>query len=117
MVTTRNPVTLDGNVVERWNGSRWTLLTVANSDHLYLGAVACPTAGTCFLAGTENGLVSIWRWQAGAGFSPEPTPSPRGAVFVSVNAISCPSASTCEAVGTYAIKGGARYPLVVREQS
>ena len=115
MATTENPVTLDGNVVERWNGSRWTLLTVANSGNLHLGGVACPAAGTCFLAGTENGLVSIWRWQAGTGFSHEPTPSPRGAVFVSVNAISCPSASTCEAVGTYAIKGGARYPLVIRE--
>jgi hypothetical protein len=92
---------------------------VASNGALYLGAVACPTSNLKPVIWPEpdRGLVSIWRWHAGTGFTQEPSPSPASAVFVSVNAISCPSASTCEAVGTYTIKGGARYPLVVRERS
>jgi hypothetical protein len=33
-------------------------------------------------------------------------------VFVSVDGLSCPSALACVAVGTYADRGGARFPLV-----
>ena len=35
-------------------------------------------------------------------------------VFVSVDGLSCPSAHACVAVGTYAVGGGARFPLVER---
>jgi hypothetical protein len=102
-----------GADAQRWNGHTWSFIQFPDARSLFLGAVSCPTTATCVLAGTEKGRVSVWRWHAGRMTS-ESVPNPRRAVFVSVTGISCASTNACVAVGTYAVHGGARYPLVER---
>jgi hypothetical protein len=102
-----------GASAQLYNGRGWRALTIPGAQGANLGQVSCASVRTCTLAGTDRDRVAIWRWHDGA-FRSQPAPTPRRAVFVSVNGLSCPSAGACIAVGTYARHGGARFPLVER---
>ena len=100
-----------GASAKLYDGRGWRTLTIPRAHGAHLGQVSCVNARTCTLAGTDRDRVAIWRWHDGT-FTRQPAPSPRRAVFVSVDGLSCPSALACVAVGTYADRGGARFPLV-----
>ena len=103
-----------GDSARLYDGRGWRSLTIPGARGAHLGQVSCVSARTCTLAGTDGDRVAIWRWHDGS-FTRQPAPSPRRAVFVSVDGLSCPSAHACVAVGTYAMRGGARFPLVERD--
>ena len=104
-----------GASAQLYDGRRWRTLTIPGAHDAHLGQVSCVNARTCTLAGTDRNRVAIWRWHDGT-FTRQPAPTPRPAAFVSVDGLSCPSAHACIAVGTYAVRGGARFPLVERHR-
>lgn len=100
-------------LVERWDGTSWSLQTVPDPSGDTAGAlsgVSCSAADACTAVGSEAeyGQSIAERWN-GATWSVQPTPDadtftggdPRidGANFLS--GVSCPTASSCSAVGTW----------------
>jgi hypothetical protein len=102
-----------GASAQLYDGRSWRVLIIPGAHGASLGQVSCANAHTCTLAGTDRDRVAIWRWHDGT-FTRQLAPTPRRAVFVSIDGLSCPSEHACVAVGTYAVRGGARFPLVER---
>ena len=97
----------DSALPEHWDGSRWSLSSLAAStSYSSLDTVTCPSATSCFAVGTaasllavsDNPLVEHWD---GAAWSIVPSPTPVGInVQAALTSISCPSATNCTAVGS-----------------
>jgi hypothetical protein len=91
---------------ERWNGSKWSVLTVpapSGATAAFLGAVSCASATTCqatgsSAAGTSSSITLAESWN-GTKWSIESTPSPNPGKPDTLTGVSCPSASLCWAVG------------------
>jgi len=93
-------------LAERWDGSKWELLTPATPEggkQPTLQAVACAAVSDCTAtgnyingSGTTVPLAEHWN---GTSWSVQSTPSPEGATSSSLAAISCSSSSACTAVG------------------
>jgi hypothetical protein len=89
---------------ERWDGSKWTLLTLAKvpgAKFTQLFGVSCTSATSCTAVGNDNVAESlVERWN-GHTWMVQPTPHPRASVyrFTFLNGISCPSSNACIAVG------------------
>lgn len=104
-------------IAERWNGSRWSRLTMpkpAGVDEVANGGVACPSNGECVAVGvgypapSSRGsffpIAGYWngsRWTAG-----------RAASSGMLSAVSCPAVRSCYAVGNYTPKGTSEVPLI-----
>lgn len=88
--------------VERWNGTRWSIVASPNvTADTELSDVACPKANSCFAVGryftasATKTLVEHWngtRWSIVA--------SPNGASDSELGGVACPRANSCFAVGT-----------------
>jgi len=90
-------------LVERWNGSAWTIVASpnpANTADSELAGVACPTATACIAVGTSDHGSLAERWNGGNWFI-VPSPNPAGATGAALATISCPSAVRCFAVGVW----------------
>jgi hypothetical protein len=95
-------------VVERWNGTEWTLQTtpyLGEPKAVVLYGVACASATGCMAvginessSGTEFSLSESWN---GSEWKVTTTPEPSGTLNGSLDAVSCTSASACIAVGEY----------------
>lgn len=98
-------------LAERWDGHRWTVLTVPGAGrYSQLESVSCPTATTCLAVGTRTGAgvtaALAERWD-GIRWTIDPTPRPLNHALYS---ISCAAPRSCEAVGT-AVERGRSVPL------
>ncbi len=94
-------------LVERWNGSKWTIqrsLNPGGSNGGQLYGVSCTGQNACTAVGYYNvgsgGAFAVFaeRWN-GTSWVPQPTPSPPGGGFL--NWVSCTATASCVAVGTY----------------
>ena len=102
---------LAGTLVERWNGSKWTVVATPKASGTFanLGDVACPSASSCFAVGhlttatSDQSLIEHWN---GATWSIVTSPNPPGNVFVELGGVACPGATSCYAVGAYRAGGG-----------
>jgi hypothetical protein len=97
-------------LVERWNGTRWSIQSTPNPSRAnggrvsYLGGVSCASATTCTAvghsgnsSGTSGGtLTEGWN---GAGWTIQRTPHPPDATASFLSAVSCVSPRSCTAVG------------------
>lgn len=90
-------------LVERWNGTAWSIVTSNNSSpaqNNYLYDVTCASAATCWAVGSFfNGSFTqtlIERWD---GTSWATATSPVVAYYL--NGVTCASTSDCWAVGSY----------------
>jgi hypothetical protein len=93
----RNPGT--HALIERWNGSMWTIPT-SPSVAGELNGISCPGPSNCFAVGFSSGsshsaLVEHWN---GTAWSVVSTPS-NGAAQLGLNSVSCWSGTSCFAVG------------------
>jgi len=101
-------------LVERWNGTSWTLHTSplpegASSGRL-LG-VSC-AASTCMAVGESESGSYVVRWNgSGTTWTVEAAPLPAFATADQLEDVSCTSATACTAVGWYDLPGGARESL------
>jgi len=94
----------DEELVERWNGSGWTVGRFSGAGDLT--AVSCPSARACIAVGTRTDLygsppaaVSA-RWD-GKRWLAEPIALQRQWYETSLNGVSCSSATSCLAVGYF----------------
>ncbi len=81
-------------VVERWDGTRWTVQSTPNPSGRRLHGVSCTSATACIAVG-ENGdgttLAEVWD---GSTWTVQPTP---GAGLM--ESVSCTTSTACTAVG------------------
>ncbi|MGO9876711.1 MAG: hypothetical protein ACLPVY_23295 [Acidimicrobiia bacterium] len=108
----------ENGLVERWNGTRWSIITPSNptgAQFVQFSGASCSTATTCFAVGSdatdtaEQALVELWN---GARWSTTPSPIPTGVQNTQLNAVSCQSATDCTAVGSGEALAGSRLPGV-----
>ena len=93
------------SLVERWNGSAWSVPASVNPNHstaTVLNGVACPSAKSCFavgsytIAGDTRTLVEHWN---GSAWGVLPSVNPNHSTATVLSAVSCPSPQSCFAVG------------------
>lgn len=90
-------------LVERWNGSRWSIQRTPKQSTVVLNGVSCPSAKACQAVGYLNPLSRptrplTERWN-GTDWSMETQPRVRSRDSFYLEAISCSSARACTAVG------------------
>lgn len=103
----------DRVMIERWNGSSWTIQAApglpASAD--FLGS-SCPSVTLCTAVGNYDGssgdlqpLVARW---SGTGWAMQNLPIPGGAVGGQLTSVSCSSNTMCMTVGLYTNSGLAK---------
>jgi hypothetical protein len=107
------------SLVERWNGTAWSIVTTPNpagSLYPYLFGVSCSSSTSCFAVGQYTTSVAnkslVERWN-GTGWSIVTTPNPTGSTFTKLNGVSCPSSTNCYAVSYYDARAS-EYTLIER---
>jgi len=98
-------------LVERWDGTRWTVLpspNVTGAPVSVLAGVACATATSCVAVGssfsstddtaTTKTLAEVWN---GSTWQIVPSPNQPIAGDSALAAVACTSATSCFAVGSY----------------
>jgi hypothetical protein len=96
-------------LIERWDGTSWTIVTSPNtsaSQHNYLFGVTCVSASDCWAVGHYNvdgvNQTLIERWD-GAVWTVVSSPNTSAAQNNRLTGLSCVSASDCWAVGFYRV--------------
>ena len=104
------PKTQRGTLIERWDGTSWSIVPSPSpaGSTFGLSAVSCSSATSCSAigyltttnaAGPRFGMLAE-QWD-GTSWSIVAGPNPAGATDTSVRAVSCSSTTTCIAVGGY----------------
>ena len=95
------PSQVTKTLIERWNGSKWSIVAspnVAGATERSLADVSCPTTTSCFAVGSSGTTALIQRWN-GATWSivgsPASVPTSGG-----LNGVACKFSTSCVAVGT-----------------
>jgi hypothetical protein len=103
-----------GNIViSQWNGTTWTLATVATpgSGNAELNSVSCAGPAFCLAVGDFNGttdpLAEQWN---GSAWTPVTVANVTGSTETVLNDVSCLSATSCTAVG-FSTTASLRMPL------
>jgi hypothetical protein len=89
-----------GPLVERWDGSAWSVVptpSFAGSMRASLGGVSCTSRSRCVAVGWTNKWPLVERWN-GSRWSVQATPHTRATRGVFLNGVSC-TAKLCMAVG------------------
>ncbi len=110
-----------GGLVERWNGSDWTVEdgpAPAGAEDVDLNGVTCSSAGDCTAVGeynpTSGGQIALAARSDGSGWQVQTVKDPKGSDVAQLHGVSCPAAKVCTAVGTYAKAGGGNYSVAYR---
>jgi hypothetical protein len=107
---------------ERWDGVSWTLqptMNPAGTDEAPLGGLSCTSPSDCTAVGFYVDRTGEFRtlaehWNGGA-WTIQPTPTPPGAVFVSLGGVSCVPRAGCTAVGNVILASSV--PLVLHSST
>jgi hypothetical protein len=94
-----------GTLVERWDGSTWTVQTSPTPSGGSLNAVSCTSATACTAVGNNGAGATLAEFWDGSTWTIQTIPIPSGATSSSLSAVSCTSASACTAVGNYRSSG------------
>jgi hypothetical protein len=97
-------------LIERWNGTSWTIQPAAAGGSALTG-VSCTSATACMAVGWSNdgNLAEFWNGQF---WRPVLSGTFNGATNSQLYGVSCTSATACVAVGSFA-KGSGRFTLGV----
>src|SRR4029077_16069801 len=100
--------TTERTLVERWNGTSWSIVASPNpagADLAQLLAVTCPTASNCNAVGLvfsfSAGITPLAEHWNGTSWKVVPSDSPPGAFLAELIDVSCASPTNCTAVGGY----------------
>jgi hypothetical protein len=85
---------------ERWNGTKWSQLTIHGPVYSGLQAVSCPGASECLAVGFSRYGTLAESWN-GTAWTQVSTLAPAGAIESALLSISCASPRSCSAVGDY----------------
>jgi hypothetical protein len=104
-------VTTDAGVIEHWNGSTWSFMTIPKltgnplGDPVELNGLSCATPSTCIAVGVNSSgfgaLAELWN---GSRWSVMTTP-----FNISIAGVSCPTAKSCFASGFGGTKSAAHW--------
>jgi hypothetical protein len=95
------PTNYAGSLTEKWNGSKWSVVTTPNSKSGQLIGDACDGTSTCLAVGISNSLFALaQRWNGTKWVTAAPA-KPSGAADSELNGVSCSAAKACESVGNY----------------
>ncbi len=90
-------------LIERWDGSNWTIQSTPSPPATTLTSVSCPSTTTCVAVGytdpdsnIQDAAARVEGWD-GSSWTIQNTPSPPVAAL---SGVSCTSATSCEAVGS-----------------
>jgi hypothetical protein len=118
--TFENGSGVNQTLIERWNGTSWSVFTSANTSatqNNFLHGVTCVASGDCWAvghyvdaSGVAQTLTEHWNGAAWARVS-SPNTSTRDNVLKSV---SCTSTSNCKAIGYSTNAGGFKQTLTER---
>jgi hypothetical protein len=103
-------------LVERWNGSKWSIQRSARgSGHVrgVLYGVSCASERSCVAVGMLGGLAFAERWN-GSTWSVQDLPNPPGARTSVLYGVSCTSPMGCTAVGSVMASDQPDFPLLER---
>jgi hypothetical protein len=117
-VGSKGTVTGATPLVERWNGTVWSVMTTPTpaAPTSGLTGIACPTATSCVAVGyaqTSTGYRTLAERWNGTAWSLIATPNPVGAYRSFLQGVSCLTATNCFAVGNSGpANGSSSKPLV-----
>jgi alpha-tubulin suppressor-like RCC1 family protein len=102
-------------LAERWNGTTWSLQTMANptgAKETKPEGVSCPSSTSCKATGyyqNSSGVhVSLAESWNGTSWEVQSTPNPEGAKDTRLFAVSCASSEACRSSGYYENSAGER---------
>ncbi len=103
-------------LVERWNGTSWTLHTSPLPSGETTGrliGVSCVSSGpTCMAVGSAGTQSYVLRWSgSGTTWTAEAAPRPIFAQSAQLEDVSCTSTTACVAAGSYTLSSGVRKTL------
>jgi hypothetical protein len=108
---------LDKTLVERWNGTAWSIMASPNpvsSNAVHLTGIACPGTGSCFATGFYNAGATtntLIEQMSGTTWTVVTSPNPGGSTDAELNGLACPTLTDCFAIGKYTA-GGVSLSLV-----
>jgi hypothetical protein len=91
---------IEGPIIERWNGSTWSLSPSPNpnANAAALNGVSCPSSTSCVAVGIANSRTLIEQWD-GATWTIAASPNRTGSDFDIMYGVSCTTATACFSVG------------------
>jgi hypothetical protein len=95
------PTDYNGSLTEKWNGSKWSVVTTPTSKSGELIGDACSGRTDCVSAGISDKLFAIGQVWNGSKWATATPAKPTGATDSELNGVSCPAGSACEAGGDY----------------
>ncbi len=101
------PTNFTGSLTEKWNGSKWSVVSTPTSKSGELAGDACSGTSDCLSAGIGNKLFAIGQVWNGSKWATATPKKPAGATDSELNGVSCPGGSACEAGGNYDTASGA----------
>jgi len=99
------PGSFSGSLTEKWNGSKWSVLTTPNTSSGELAGDGCTSSSACLAVGIGDNLLVIAQHWNGTKWAATTPVSPSGASSSELNAVACTGAPACESVGTYSASG------------
>jgi len=112
-VGTASNGTADQTLVERWNGTTWSIVSSPNTASIRnndLNGVSCTSGVDCTAVGSaSNGIVDqtlIEQWN-GTAWSIVPSPNTSSTVANDLGGVSCVSSTSCQVTGTAQNAGAA----------
>jgi hypothetical protein len=98
------------NILETWNGAKWTLHTVSTAAGVILefSGISCPTSAFCVVAGTREGAginesspppLYLASWNGVKLTTMKPAAPGGSPVFVEFYGVSCATPSNCAVIG------------------
>ncbi len=89
----------DRSLIERWDGSTWSLEKVTVPGNSSLWGVWCASANACMAVGSDRGVALAERWN-GSNWTLQEPPLPPGATSAMLWGVVCRSATACIAAGS-----------------
>ena len=93
----------DRTLVERWNGSKWSIQASPNTSAVgssYLDAVSCSSISNCIAVGSSGNSNLAESWN-GSAWALQSIPNGDDNFPNYLNGVSCSTAIACSAVGSY----------------
>jgi hypothetical protein len=88
-------------LAERWDGKRWSILSLPASPGAAFSDVSCTSSTACTAVGGDSaGAPLAERWD-GMGWSIQPIPTPSTGWL---HGVSCPSGTVCTAIGDLPVR-------------
>jgi hypothetical protein len=109
-------------LVERWNGTAWSIKQASNPRNAALSAlsgVSCVASTACVAVGnyldssSDDWLTLAEAWN-GSTWTVTPSPNPAKSIVNNLFGVSCMSATACTAVGDWIVNGSTPSRLLAR---